>query len=555
MKTIPVAFSYMRFSTPEQRKGDSIRRQTDAASKWCDANDVRLDTSTTYRDLGKSAYLGEHRKNPDRHALAAFLKLVEEGRVPRGSYLIIEALDRLTREHVRAGLMLCLGLIENGVRIVQLSPSEMVYDEKADEMSLMLMIVELARGHRESKRKSDLSGPAWRRKKEGAREGRIVTDRLPAWVTTEGGKLTLIPERAEAVRLIFRLAATGYGTPRIVAKLNKEGVPPIGKTGKWVRGYIGRILRDRRAVGEYQPRKGKRKEPDGEVVPNYFPQVVTEEEYFAARAGAAERGQLRGRLGTQQVNVFAGLIKNARAGDAYYMAMRVERGKRHHVLLTCGSQEGLSPCWSFPYLVFERAILSLLAEVDPREIVGKSKGSNDVVALSGELATVESKIAELEAELASGDIPSLARALRGLEDRKLDLVARKASAQAKAAHPLADSWGECRSLVSVLNTAPDPDDARLRLRSILRRIVSEIRLLVVPRKMTRFAAVQIHFTGDGVRHYLIKYRAPHTSYAGRREAHWEVRSFTTEEAGENLDLRDPKQAAQLAEVLETVEID
>jgi hypothetical protein len=44
-----------------------------------------LDTGLTLHDLGKSAYLGEHRKNPDRHALAAFLKLVETGKVPRGA--------------------------------------------------------------------------------------------------------------------------------------------------------------------------------------------------------------------------------------------------------------------------------------------------------------------------------------------------------------------------------------------------------------------------------------------------------------------------------------
>jgi hypothetical protein len=86
--TEPLAFSYIRFSTPEQMKGDSIRRQTAAAAEWCRRKKVRLDASMSLHDLGKSAYLGEHRKNPDRHALAAFLKLVEGGKVPRGSYLI-----------------------------------------------------------------------------------------------------------------------------------------------------------------------------------------------------------------------------------------------------------------------------------------------------------------------------------------------------------------------------------------------------------------------------------------------------------------------------------
>jgi hypothetical protein len=88
--------------------------------------------------------------------------------------------------------MLLLGLIVAGIRIVQLSPSELIYDEKSDEMALMLAIVELSRGHRESKRKSDLSGPVWRKKKQGAREGHIVTERLPAWVTIKDDKLVLI---------------------------------------------------------------------------------------------------------------------------------------------------------------------------------------------------------------------------------------------------------------------------------------------------------------------------------------------------------------------------
>src|SRR5688500_15449393 len=95
------AFSYIRFSHPSQIKGDSLRRQTEAAAAWCKRNGVQLDASVTLHDLGKSAYTGTHRKNPDRHALASFLRMVEQGRIPRGSHLIIEALDRLSREHIQ----------------------------------------------------------------------------------------------------------------------------------------------------------------------------------------------------------------------------------------------------------------------------------------------------------------------------------------------------------------------------------------------------------------------------------------------------------------------
>jgi hypothetical protein len=30
----PIAFSYLRFSRPEQAKGDSVRRQAEAADAW-----------------------------------------------------------------------------------------------------------------------------------------------------------------------------------------------------------------------------------------------------------------------------------------------------------------------------------------------------------------------------------------------------------------------------------------------------------------------------------------------------------------------------------------
>jgi len=39
----PLAYSYIRFSHPDQAKGDSLRRQTEAAADWCEHNHVTLD--------------------------------------------------------------------------------------------------------------------------------------------------------------------------------------------------------------------------------------------------------------------------------------------------------------------------------------------------------------------------------------------------------------------------------------------------------------------------------------------------------------------------------
>ncbi len=38
-----VAYSYRRFSSPQQATGDSIRRQTENSVAWCKRNKVTLD--------------------------------------------------------------------------------------------------------------------------------------------------------------------------------------------------------------------------------------------------------------------------------------------------------------------------------------------------------------------------------------------------------------------------------------------------------------------------------------------------------------------------------
>jgi DNA invertase Pin-like site-specific DNA recombinase len=565
----PVAYSYIRFSHPDQAKGDSLRRQTEAAVHWCERNSVRLDTSTTFRDLGKSAYTGQHRTNPDRNALAAFLKLVEAGKVPRGSYIILENLDRLTREDIQPALLLALNLLQAGIRIVQLSPAEMVFDDKSDTLPVMMMMMELSRGHGESAIKSERVGAAWAQRRKNARDGRdVLTHRLPAWVEERCGRLELIPARAAVVRRIFEMAAGGYGHASIVKRFTEEQVSPFGQavvrpgkrrpafSGQWTRSYIATILKDRRAIGELQPRKRDGK-PDGDVIPNYFPAVVSEEEWYAARAGAAQRRQKPGRVG-KHVNVFAGLLRNARDGDSYYVATRTDghkpgrRGGTHRVLINTGAAEGRTPCYSFPFNSFEKAILSLLVEVDPREVLGQDDGPDEVLTLSGELAQTEAKIAELEAELLKGDVAALAKVLRQLEEQKRQLAEKLTGARQKAAHPLSEAWGWARPLMTALDTAPDPEDARLRLRGALRRVVEGIWLLVVPRGRARLAAVQVWFTDDGHRDYLVLHEPPKSNGKSRQEGHWKTWTLADVAAPGELDLRRPEHAELLETKLLTV---
>jgi DNA invertase Pin-like site-specific DNA recombinase len=576
---VAIAFSYIRFSTREQIKGDSLRRQTKAAQEWCDRNGVRLDASTTYHDLGKSAYLGEHRKNPDRYALAAFLKLAENGKIPKGSYLIVENLDRLTREHVRAAVTLFLSILELGINIVSTTPERIFRHDSNDMTDIIIAVMELSRGHGESERKSQLVGGAWAHKKACARAGKpqpprkenrvngmaLVTHCLPSWIEERGGKPVLIPERAAVVKRIYHLAANGYGQKAIAKTFIREEVPPIGTANHWNSSYIGAILRDRRAVGEFQPKRKHGREKDGEAIADYFPAVVTEEEWLAATAGRSQRRKFRGRTNISRdeatglppfINVFQGLLKNALGGDTYQCVLRLQKGGRGgknvyaRALMNTATLEGRGECRSFPFSTFEAAVLSALKEIDPHEILNGDDAPDESLVLAGQLAAVEVRIGELEAELLKGDVAALARVLRHLEDQKRGLAARLAVAREKAAHPLSETWGEAKTLLGALDAAPDPQEAGLRLRTALRRIVKEIWILVVPRGTDRLAAVQIWFAG-GERHrdYLIFHRPDRSNGKATKKGYWQAHSLAMVAKPGELDLRNPEHAQQLEATL------
>jgi DNA invertase Pin-like site-specific DNA recombinase len=569
-KSPPQAYSYVRFSHPSQAAGDGFRRQAEAAAAWCDRNGVRLDTSTTLHDLGKSAFRGSNRTNPDRHALAAFLKLVEAGKVPRGSYLVIENLDRLSREHIQPALLLVLGLLQAGIRIVQLKPSELVFDDKSDTLPVMMMLVELSRGHSESAMKSSRIGGAWdtnRKRARGQADGhRLITSRLPSWLrpvyADKGGKrpvcvgAELIPEKAAVVRRIFALAAQGHGHAVTVRKLMAQGVKAFGAcdlvevrgpdgstrlerrakaggplgSGRWNRAYVAQILRDRRAVGEFQPRL-RDGSPAGEPIPNYFPAVVSEAEWLLARAGAAERRHRPGRGGTR-INLFAGLVADAVTGSAYYAATRPGRNHYdHRVLQPVAFAEGHGPCSSFPLRTFERAILSLLPQLNPAEVLDNDE-QDPAPALEAELTNVKERLEKIKAQLVTGgDVATLAEAARDLEAKAKDLQEQLDQAKQGAARPVAAAWAELgeatgdeaadlpvpggilpsivfppelarcfqggrRAILPALDNAEDPEGFRLRLRSVLRRIVKRIDLLIATDGADRLAVVQLQLVGD-----------------------------------------------------------
>jgi DNA invertase Pin-like site-specific DNA recombinase len=553
-----LGFSYIRFSSKKQAKGDSERRQKDnRAPAYCKRRGWTF-SKQTYEDLGVSAFKG---KNALVGNLGEFLKAVRSGRVPAGSALIVESFDRITRQGIDEGWDLIKGILKSGILIVTLAP-EREYDESATRSlskgALEIMMV-LERAAEESERKSERVAEARAEERKRIREkGEVVTRRLPAWIREKDGKPALIPEAAAAVRHVFTLAASGYGVPSIVAKLRQDEVPPIGRTGRWNRSYIGLLLSDRRAVGEYQPYRGKAK--DGLPVPNYFPAAVTQDEWLSARAGMAQRKRFAGRRGRHGVNVFAGLMKHAREGDSYIMTRRISRSPfkettRFSVLVNANSDDGLSRAYSIPYEPFEEAVLSLLREVNPDEVLEQPDRPTDPVAdLEKKLEGVAAELADASAFMsAHGFSTTIGKRVAELEGLQEALERQLTEARHEAKHPLRDTWDDTLTLAAAVRDAEDPDDARMRLRTALRRITQEISLLVVPRGMLRVCAVQFHFREGKRRDFLILYRQASKPGGKPKPSAWRAGSLANVAKAGELDLRKPKHARALEALLSSLD--
>lgn len=507
---MPIAYSYLRFSSPQQAAGDSVRRQVEKTAQWCQRNKVELDSSMKLRDEGVSAFKGKNRENPDTHALAAFLDAVRTGRVPRGSYLVVESLDRLSREKIRPALTLLLNLIECGIKVVQLLPAEVVYDEDVEPMQLLMAVMELNRGHSESKVKSERVGAAWAKKQREAGE-RIVTKRLPGWVHLRNGKLELDPAKVAVVRRIFQLAISGHGVNAIARELNADDIPTMGRKVflnrkvRWNETVVYHVLKSRATYGLYQPHKGRNgtREPVGRPVENYYPAAVTQDIYLQARAamkGRKRRGA--GRRG-KHVNMFAGLLMDAVSKSSLTYKHVSGRGSS---LVPVGAKQGHGTPWSsFAAVPFETAVLAGLREVPASEVRADSTAASRVEALRAEKGRLDALVEAWKAQMDNLEkVAAVAERLAQYGDELANIDAALAEAQREAAQAGGDPWGEFVSLAVVLDR-DNSDEMRSRVKAAIRRCVTRIWCAFGKADRRRIALARVELVVGKAREFIIIY--------------------------------------------------
>lgn len=485
---------YGRYSSKGQKDGSSIERQLEDARAhiarmgWTE-KDVVLDE-------GKSAWKGDHLSTGNLGKLTSRIKA---GMVPAGTVILVEKLDRLSRQKRRTtqrwledvtGLGIDIATVDGARRYSDASLTASMW-----EVVEILIKAELAWAESQQKSERTIDGLA-RKRAKAATTGISLSNRSPGWIRVEGDKRIAIPERADVVRLIYEWTADGMGTAVIAKRLNETLTPAWGGSYKaWAPTFVANIVTSPAVEGVYQAMRmvdGKR-EPLGDPIPDYYPVVVDPDLVARARAGRRSRVKTGGGHRHTHTNIFQGVIRCW----ACHAPMTLRNGPTKRASFECSNLYRGGGCTAkglFRFRPFEsRALDEILHLALDDSFFRQSDDSlaaaNQVAGLEKLLADQKAKSARLVRLMISSDDPDpimvetqadLTRTIATTRDRLREAVGALESARGGA-----DALAHAKRVLEVREAIEDADPA---IKAEARRRVSEAIRATVDRIFCRIEA-------------------------------------------------------------------
>lgn len=474
------AYSYLRFSTPDQMEGDSFRRQTAAAQEYAQKHGLELDDKLTFNDLGVSAFRG---KNAETGRLAEFLEAVRAGLVEPGATLLVENLDRISRQSARKALRVLESICDEGVTLVTLSDGR-AYTREAldsDPMALIMSILTFLRANEESAMKAKRVREAWVGKRAKAlASGAAITANGPWWLELgEDGQWQVIKERAQVLRWAMQRLLKGATFRSITREITEQGVLPPKNGKRWYDAALRRMLTSPALIGTFQPgetvyvgRARKRRQLD--PIPGYFPAILSDDEWTRLQTHLKPARRTRGGAPCDG-NLLRGLASCAHCGAPMRWIRRYAH-KQPTILVCAGGKEALGICrWrSVHYDRVEEAFLRESSHMLAHVPAGDASLDEELARLEVELEALEDAIGRTLRRLDRVESDSLVAHLAELEKDRDELKERLEALeeqQRQASGPLAEH--RVKELRALLR-ADEPD--RMAINAALRQVFSDVKV-------------------------------------------------------------------------------
>lgn len=358
---------YARVSTEKVEQQASIKHQEEHFEELIHSNN-RWKFAGSYIDDGISGIHADKREE--------FQKMLRDAKLGKIDMIITKEISRFARNTLDS-IQYTRELLSYGVCVwFQNDGINTIDDDSEFRLTIMAGVAQ------DEIRK--LSSRVKFGHAQSIKNGVVLGHRMYGYSNNQG-KLELVPEESDMVRMIFQDYASGISTPRIEKKLWDMGYRSF-KGGKINRDVIKNIIRNPKYKGYYCGGKvkvvdmfTKKQEflPQSEWIMfkddgSRVPQIIDETTWEKANAYLRERGEAikSRRTSFKNENIFTGKLFCANDGAPYWMKQHYIRGKED-VRWVCSYKikNGAASCDSFG-----------LAESELKEIIAEliNKSSENI---------------------------------------------------------------------------------------------------------------------------------------------------------------------------------
>ncbi|MBX3728508.1 MAG: recombinase family protein [Candidatus Sumerlaeia bacterium] len=518
------AISYTRYSSKRQKLGSSQERQVDVARRYCEQEGLVLLEEIV--DQGLSAYRGDHVKSGK---LGVLLAQVKAGAIPKDTVLVVESIDRLSRETPIDALEIVSQLVKASIAIAVVRDDlgshvrAEVYTRdrfKKSPWDLHGLISEMQRAHEESEIKARRARNNWKAKVQAIASGETATTRVPGWIEVRdvvrkgtrliSGTRHLHPERAPWVLKMVdwslgnRTDGDGVvveefprvGLTGIAKRLNKAGVPAFqGVYGgmKSVHGWSDSSVKFTLTHPALYGAFVFNRKVDGETpepIEDYYPAVISKGRWLllqqrirnAPKTGGGRRRRL-------VPNLFIGLMKCAQCGGAMHIGGNAPEARWHYRYYYCHRRRRAAKACSngrfWRVADFEEHVLQYIAQdFDPNLLMPQAQPPEEETAristLQDEIRAAEDEIERARARILTeqndrrwnllmDSITNREDQLQAFRDELL--VLEQQAAQRKLSPSITDQGRHLKELAAGMR---ETDEDRARLRAACERLIDRI---------------------------------------------------------------------------------
>lgn len=500
----PKLYSYVRFSSVKQREGNSLERQQDTALKIASRYNLELDT-TAFHDLGMSAFKG---KNAHEGKLSEFIKQIG-AKVPVGSWLVVENLDRISRDDAWSALDIFKNILSRGIVVVT-GMDEKVYkyaDVKNNPTDLIISLLMFTRAHDESLTKKNRVEAQARSliRHNLTRESGTPAKAIESvgqnvwWVDTKSGYVTPHPLYFTAAQKIIELKQNGetllgiqrylnehYPAPKKRVYKDQTGQALTPKTEQWGKHLIRTFLnptvhgqktftldkRDESGVIIYDSESD---EPLKEtfIIPDYYPALMSEVDYLTLskldRHRAITRNSSKYPAGNPEPEIpllsGIGILFCGKCGSFMFKSGSSENKYRY----ICGSKivQG-KPCGKkgFTSYQLEHTVLQLIADhVWNNHQEDKTAWYESEIEKASEAVKKLLKLATL-----TDDLEELADQINANKQKKITLEREYQQYKISRSEIQTTGWDQFRNFDVHDTKNPDRKRIRLKIKQAIKRI-------------------------------------------------------------------------------------